>query len=49
VGDSANDRDLLEAAGLRFFVGETPPAIPDVVHLPDGGIDDIAQRIVAAD
>lgn len=29
VGDSANDRDLLEAAGLRFFVGETPPAILD--------------------
>jgi HAD superfamily phosphoserine phosphatase-like hydrolase len=48
VGDSANDRELLEAAGLRFFVGETPPEIPDVVHVPDADIEDIARRIVAA-
>jgi HAD superfamily phosphoserine phosphatase-like hydrolase len=49
VGDSANDRDLLEAAGLRFFVGKPSPAIPDVVHLPDADMEDIARRIVASD
>lgn len=49
VGDSDNDRELLEAAGLRFFVGEAPPAIPDVVHLPDADMEGITWRIVVAD
>jgi phosphoserine phosphatase len=48
VGDSANDYDLLEAAGLRFFVGETRPEIPDVVHVPDADMEEIARRVIAA-
>ncbi len=49
VGDSANDRDLLEAARLRFFVGASPPVISDLVHLPEGSIDGIARWIIASD
>jgi phosphoserine phosphatase len=49
VGDSDGDRELLEAAGLRFFVGKTPPAVSDLIHLPAARIDDIASRIVATD
>jgi HAD superfamily phosphoserine phosphatase-like hydrolase len=47
VGDSDGDRELLEAAGLRFFVGRVPPAIPEVIHLPDADLLSIAQQIVA--
>lgn len=47
VGDSVNDRELLEAAGLRFFVGGVPPTIPNLVHLPAADLSDIAGRIVA--
>jgi phosphoserine phosphatase len=47
IGDSENDRELLEAAGLRFFVGETPPTIPGLIHLPAADMSEIAGRIVA--
>jgi HAD superfamily phosphoserine phosphatase-like hydrolase len=47
VGDSDGDRELLQSAGLRFFVGARPPDLPGIVHLPDGNILDIADRIVA--
>jgi HAD superfamily phosphoserine phosphatase-like hydrolase len=47
VGDSENDREMLEAAGLRFFVGQTVPDVPDVVHIPDADMDELACRIVA--
>jgi phosphoserine phosphatase len=46
VGDSHGDRELLEAAGLRFFVGDMPPDIPRLVHLPGGNMLEIARRIV---
>jgi phosphoserine phosphatase len=49
VGDSDGDRELLEAAGLRFFVGDRPPDIPDLVHLPGGDMLDVARRIVGLD
>jgi hydroxymethylpyrimidine pyrophosphatase-like HAD family hydrolase len=46
VGDSDGDRELLGAAGLRFFVGERPPDVPRVVHLPDANMTEIARTIV---
>lgn len=49
VGDSDNDRELLEAARLRFFVGMTRPAIPQVIHDPGGNIHDIVRQALAAD
>jgi phosphoserine phosphatase len=47
VGDSNGDRELLEAAGVRFFVGDRPPGIPGLVHLPGGDMLEIAGRIVS--
>jgi phosphoserine phosphatase len=47
VGDSDGDRELLEAAGLRFFVGRRPPDLAAVRHRPDGDIAAIAREIVA--
>jgi HAD superfamily phosphoserine phosphatase-like hydrolase len=49
VGDSDSDRELLEAAGSRFFVGEDAPPIPQLIHLPAADMSDIASRIVATD
>ncbi len=49
VGDSDGDRELLEAASLRFFVGDRPPDIPGLVHLPGGDMLEIARRIVGRD
>jgi HAD superfamily phosphoserine phosphatase-like hydrolase len=46
VGDSDGDRELLGAAGLRFFVGERPSDVPRVIHLPDASMLEIARRIV---
>ena len=47
VGDSDGDRELLQAAGLRFFVGEKAAAISDVEHVEEGNILEIAEKIVA--
>ena len=48
VGDSEGDRELLEAATVRFFVGQQPlDGLPGVVHLPGADIFSIAQRLVA--
>ena len=49
VGDSDGDRELLEAAGLRLFVGDRPPDIPGLVHLPGGDMLEIARRVVGRD
>lgn len=46
VGDSDGDRELLEAAGRRFFVGLDPLDLAGLVHLPGGDMLDIAHRIV---
>ncbi len=48
VGDSDGDRELLEAAGMRFYVGSTAPSITGTAHLPDADIAEIARRILAA-
>jgi phosphoserine phosphatase len=46
VGDSDGDRELLESAELRFFVGKDPPEIPNLRHLPDANLLTIAKQIV---
>jgi hydroxymethylpyrimidine pyrophosphatase-like HAD family hydrolase len=48
VEDSDGDRELLEAAGMRFFVGRTAPGLPGVTHVPDADLAGIARTIVAA-
>jgi phosphoserine phosphatase len=48
VGDSRSDTELLAAAELRFFVGSgSPPAVPRLLHRPDGDIEQIAREILA--
>ena len=46
VGDSGGDAEMLKAAGRGFFVGTNDPEIAGIIHLPDAGIDTIAQRII---
>jgi hydroxymethylpyrimidine pyrophosphatase-like HAD family hydrolase len=46
VGDSDGDRELLDAGGLRFFVGERPPEVPQLVHMPHANMLDIARLMV---
>lgn len=48
VGDSDGDREMLEAAGLRVFVGARAPALPGIAHLPQGDLLEVARRILAA-
>jgi phosphoserine phosphatase len=47
VGDSEGDRELLEAAGVRYCVGARKIEVADVVHMPRASILEIAQQIVA--
>ncbi|HEV3479719.1 MAG TPA: HAD hydrolase family protein [Gaiellaceae bacterium] len=47
VGDSEGDRELLEAAGVRYCVGARKIAVADVVHVPCANILEIAQQMVA--
>jgi phosphoserine phosphatase len=47
VGDSDGDRELLAAAGLRFFVGREPADLPNVRHLPAADMLEIAERIIS--
>jgi HAD superfamily phosphoserine phosphatase-like hydrolase len=47
VGDSDGDRELLEAAGMRFFVGRTALDVANLTHVPNGDLAEIARRIVA--
>lgn len=49
VGDSDGDRELLEAAALRFFVGSKPPALAGLVHLPGASLLEVAEQILARD
>lgn len=46
IGDSSGDRAMLEHVDHRFFVGARLPDGLDAIHLPDGDILAIAQRIV---
>ena len=48
VGDSDGDRELLEAAGVRYCVGAREIDVADVVHMPRASILEIAQQVVAA-
>jgi phosphoserine phosphatase len=47
VGDSEGDRELLEAAGVRYCVGAQKIEVADVVHMPRASILEIAQQVVA--
>jgi hydroxymethylpyrimidine pyrophosphatase-like HAD family hydrolase len=47
VGDSEGDRELLEAAGVRYCVGARKIEVADVVHMPRAGILEIAHQMVA--
>jgi HAD superfamily phosphoserine phosphatase-like hydrolase len=47
VGDSEGDRELLEAAGVRYCVGARKVEVVDVVHMPRASILEIAQQVVA--
>ena len=47
VGDSSGDIEMLEAAHLRYFVGDAPdPEIPALVHIPDANLHLIAKSIL---
>jgi len=46
VGDSDGDREMLAVAGLRIFVGNQPPCLPDVLHMPGADMYEVAERIV---
>jgi HAD superfamily phosphoserine phosphatase-like hydrolase len=47
IGDSEGDRELLEAAGVRYCVGARKIEVEGVVHMPDASILEIAQQLVA--
>ncbi len=47
IGDSWGDIAMLEQVDHRFFVGARLPDGLNAIHLPDGDIHEIAQRIVA--
>jgi phosphoserine phosphatase len=47
VGDTRTDSELLQAADLRFFVGTTaPPGVDEIIHIPNGDLRIIADRIL---
>lgn len=48
VGDSGGDIPMLKASSRGVFVGYSDPQIPGVVHMPAGGIDAVAELILAA-
>lgn len=48
VGDSGGDLPMMEVAGKGFYLGHSDPQVDGVVHLPDAGIDTVADRILGA-
>ncbi len=46
VGDSWRDVPMLEAAGVRVYVGTVLPPGLTAVHLPDGDIVDVARAVL---
>ena len=46
VGDSNGDRELLEAAGVRYCVGERKIDVAGVVHMPRANILEIARQLI---
>jgi phosphoserine phosphatase len=47
VGDSEGDRELLEAAGIRYCVGGRKVDVAEVVHMPRASMLEVAQQLVA--
>ena len=48
IGDSSGDIEMLREASLRFFLGASPPAgIEEIIHLPNGDIGTVAERILS--
>jgi phosphoserine phosphatase len=45
VGDSWRDVPMLEAAGVRVYVGKVLPRELTAVHLPDGDVGDVARVV----
>jgi len=46
VGDSVGDKEMLEAAAVRVFVGAEPPRGLKCVHMSDGNILEVARTII---
>jgi phosphoserine phosphatase len=46
VGDSSGDYPMLTAACHGIFVGTEEPALPDVAHMPNAAIDQIAEYVL---
>lgn len=46
VGDSWRDVPMLEAAGVRIYVGKVLPPGLTAIHLPDGDIGDVARAVM---
>ncbi len=46
VGDSPGDYEMLRGAGLAIFVGNEPPDLTNVTHLPDADIRDVWKTIL---
>ena len=46
VGDSGGDIPMLIAAGHGIYVGRHDPKLAGVVHMPNAGIDSIAERVL---
>ncbi|MDQ3893901.1 MAG: HAD-IB family phosphatase, partial [Actinomycetota bacterium] len=46
IGDSDGDRELLDAAGVRYCVGEQKIAVPGIVHMPRANMLEIARQLM---
>ena len=46
VGDSEGDRELLEAAGIRYCVGWRNIGVAEAIHLPGANLLHIAEQLV---
>ena len=46
IGDSDGDREMLAAAGFRVFVGDQPPELSNVLHMPGADMYEVAESIV---
>lgn len=46
VGDTSSDYDMLRLAGLGIFVGDSPPTVKGLSHMPDADIRHVAAAIL---
>lgn len=49
VGDSSGDLPMLCEAGRAYYVGRDRSSWPELIHRPDGNIDEIARELLQAD